>query len=155
MEQVEIRAIEAADREWVREFFITHWGSPQMVYSKGIHECDTLPGYVVFVEESVVGVITYAVHGTECEIVSLDSLREGQGIGTALITAVERMAVVEGMSRVWLITTNDNLNALRFYQKRDYELAHIYRNAVEEARKIKPQIPTIGDHGIPIRDEIE
>jgi hypothetical protein len=57
---------------------------------------------------------------------------------------------------LWLISTNDNLNALKFYQKRGFSLVKLYKNAVNETRKkIKPEIPLIGENGIPIRDEVE
>ena len=57
---------------------------------------------------------------------------------------------------MWLITTNDNLNALRFWQKRGFHLIKIYPSAIDKvSRKIKPQIPKMGADGIPIRDEIE
>ena len=150
-----IRPITDADRLWLHDFLVAHWGSPQMVYSKGVHQLDQLPGFAAFLGDEPVGLLTYALHGGECEIVSLDSIREGLGIGSALIRAVEEMAQQQAMSRVWLITTNDNLHALKFYQKRGYQLVQIYRNAVEQARRIKPQIPLIGNDGIPIRDEIE
>jgi RimJ/RimL family protein N-acetyltransferase len=68
---------------------------------------------------------------------------------------VKEVARQHGCQRVWLITTNDNLNALRFYQKRGFELVAVHRRAIDEARKIKPEIPLIGEYGIPIRDEIE
>ena len=150
-----IRPITDADRPWLREFLVEHWGSPQMVSSKGVHQLDELPGFAAFLGDEPVGLLTYAMHDAECEIVSLDSIREGLGIGSALIRAVEGMAQQQGRSRVWLITTNDNLHALKFYQKRGYQLVQIHRNAVEQARRIKPQIPRIGNEGIPIRDEIE
>lgn len=151
----EIRPIAPADQAWVREFFIRHWGSPQMVYSKGIHDCDRLPGFVAVDGGEIVGVVTYFLHQDECEIVSLDSLREGQGIGSALMQAVEEAMRQQGVKRIWLITTNDNLHALRFYQKRGYELVRLYPKAVNQARLIKPQIPLIGNDGIPILDELE
>ncbi|MEW5718069.1 MAG: GNAT family N-acetyltransferase, partial [Chloroflexota bacterium] len=77
------------------------------------------------------------------------------GIGSALIDAVKLRARQAGCKRLWLITTNDNLTALRFYQKRGFTLAALHRNALEESRKIKPEIPLVGEHGIPLRDEIE
>jgi DNA-3-methyladenine glycosylase I len=58
-------------------------------------------------------------------------------------------------ARIWLITTNDNIDALRFYQKRGYEMKTVHRYAMEVSRKTKPQIPFEGKYGIPIRDEIE
>ncbi|KEO82288.1 acetyltransferase [Tumebacillus flagellatus] len=152
---MEIRELVADDRAWLRAFLIEHWGSPQMVYSKGVHECDQLPGFAAFVEGEVVGVATLSAQEDACEVVSLDSLREGRGIGSALMQAVEQWASEQGLARIRLITTNDNLNALAFYQKRGYELVRLYPRAVEAARRVKPQIPLIADNGLPIRDELE
>ena len=52
------------------------------------------------------------------------------------------------------ITTNDNLRALGFFQKYGYELEKIMKNVVNDARRIKPTIPLVGDHLIPIKHEI-
>ena len=91
----------------------------------------------------------------ECEVTSLDSLHEGQGTGTKLINTIVDEAQKQNCKRVFLSTTNDNMNALRFYQKRGFELVTIHRSAVNEARKIKPSIPLTGFDDIPLRDEIE
>lgn len=150
-----IRSVSDHERDWMRAFLFEHWGSTQMVYSRGIHQCDELPAFVAYLDEKPVGLVTYQLKQRECEVVSLDSLSEGKGIGSGLLQAVEERAKAERCQRIWLITTNDNLHALRFYQKRQYELVAIYRHAVESARRIKPQIPQIGNDGIVIRDEIE
>ena len=99
--------------------------------------------------------ITYRAEGNACEIVTLNSLVEGRGIGTALVQAVREVAVNAGCKRLWLITTNDNLTALRFWQKRGFWLVRVHRNAIADSRRLKPEIPLTGEHGIPIRDEIE
>ena len=44
---------------------------------------------------------------------------------------------------------------MRFYQRRGFVLAGVYPGAIEQSRRIKPQIPRVGNFGIPIRDEIE
>ena len=75
--------------------------------------------------------------------------------GEALVKAVERVVTQSSCRRLWFITTNDNLNALRFYQKRGFELVSVHRNALEKSRKLKPVIPLIGIDSIPLRDEIE
>ena len=62
--------------------------------------------------------------------------------------------MAQGGGRLWLVTTNDNLDALRFYQRRGLRITAVAAGAVDEARKIKPGIPLLGDHGIAIRDEI-
>ncbi len=101
------------------------------------------------------GEITFIFSQDGCEIVTLDSVREGQGLGTKLINAVVEQVRKQHRKRIFLITTNDNLNALGFYQKRGFQLVKIHRGAVNGARKIKPSIPLIGMNNIPLRDEIE
>jgi ribosomal protein S18 acetylase RimI-like enzyme len=157
MNEIRVRALVESDRLWLGGFLREHWGSPHMVYGHGLQvfACDELPGFVAFCGEEPVGLVTYAIADGQLQVVSLDSVREGIGVGTALMLAVERVARDSGMERVWLLTTNDNLNALRFYQKRGYELVAVHRYAVEQARRIKPQIPVVGSDGIPLRDEIE
>jgi len=152
---LEIRALSNDDREWVARFVEERWGAP-LVVSRGVaHWPDRYPGSGAFEEGQVVGLITYRIDGDECEIVTLDSLREGAGIGTALIEAVKKVAREAGCKRLWLITTNDNLPALRFYQKRGFVLAALYPNALEQSRRLKPGISLVGIDGIPLRDEIE
>ncbi len=150
-----IRPLQDTDHPWVRQWMIDHWGAELMaVHGEQLYPAE-LPGFVAESKSGVVGLVTYRLRDDECEILSLDSLAEGQGIGSALVDAVRKAAFENGAQRLWLITTNDNINALRFYQKRGFELVAVHRRAVDESRKIKPTIPLFGDHGIPIRDEIE
>ena len=136
-------------------FFIDYWGSPKMVISSGIFQCDELVGFAALNENGdIVGLITFVISGEECEIISLDSIEENKGIGTRLIQQSEQTAREQDCRQVKLVTTNDNLHALQFYQKRGYRLVHIYPNAVERARRIKPAIPLFAENGIPICDEI-
>ena len=100
------------------------------------------------------GLITYRIDREGCEIMTLDSLFPGRGIGGALIEAVKDIAERKGCRRLWLVTTNDNLHALRFYQRKGFTLAALRTNVMEETRKRKP-VPLLGFDGIPIRDEIE
>lgn len=150
-----VREIDESDRAWLRQFANERWGAP-MVVSRGIaYELALLPGFIAEDQGEKVGVLTYHHGGQACEVVSIDSLRPHQGIGTRLLTAVKKTALQAGCTRLWLITTNDNLDALHFYQKRGFVLVAIHRNAIEQSRQLKPQIPLVGDFGIPIRDEIE
>jgi DNA-3-methyladenine glycosylase I len=150
-----VRALSNADKPWVRQWMIDHWGAELMIaHGEQLYPAE-YPGFVAEFGADVVGLVTYALRGVECEILSLDSLFEGQGIGSALVEAVRKFAIENDARRLWLITTNDNINALRFYQKRGFELVKVHRHAVDESRKIKPSIPLIGEYGIPLRDEIE
>ena len=104
----------------------------------------------------LLGVLTYVIDGGSCEILTLHAAERRGGVGTALIGAVRERAAAAGCTRLWLITTNDNVDALRFYQRRGFRLAALHRGAVDDARaRLKPEIPEVGDHGIPLRDEIE
>nr|WP_166243179.1 GNAT family N-acetyltransferase [Paenibacillus turpanensis] len=127
-----------------------------LVVSRGIgHSLQDLPGYLAEIDGEIVGLIFYRIAERECEIVSLDSYRENQGIGSAMIQLVKQAAHGENCARVWLITTNENIHAIRFYQKRGFDMKALHRFAVDEARIIKPSIPLVNEEGIPIRHEIE
>ena len=132
-----------------------HWGAEIVVAHGTLYHPAELPGFVAELDGKAAGLVTFHIAGDACEIVTLDSLHPGQGIGTALIEAVKAAAGAAGCRRLWLITTNDNLHALGFYQKRGFRLVAVHPGAVNEARKLKPEIPLIGNDGIPIRDEIE
>jgi len=151
----EIKEIDNRVRDQVIQFITSNWGAPKIISRGKVHYIDQLSGYVVLDEDKIIGLITYNIEKDECEIVSLDSVKENQGIGSQLIEQVENKAKMDGCRRTWLITTNDNLRAIRFYQKREYDLKTLHRNAVNEARKLKPEIPFIGYDNIPIRHELE
>ena len=151
----QIDAIGDEDRAWVASTVAERWGSG-IVLSRGtIYQPRHLPGFIARRKGLPVGHLTYHLDRDSCEIVTLDSLREGKGVGSALIEAAVGAARAAGCRRLWLITTNDNLHALRFYQRRGFRLAALHPDAVTAARRIKPEIPLVGHDDIPIRDEIE
>ena len=154
-ENFSIEPLADADRSWVSQLMHDHWGGEQVISRGKMHTPAKLPGFVGWVDGERVGLLTYHIEGENCEVVSLDSLRGGLGIGTKLIESAKNVAVQHGCQRLWLITTNDNVDALRFYQKRGFVLVAVHRNALDVSRKLKPSIPETGAYGIPIRDEIE
>jgi hypothetical protein len=89
------------------------------------------------------------------ELVMLDAITAGLGVGTALIEALLSRLSAEGVEILRVTTTNDNLSALRFYQRRDFRITEVRPGAVDDARRLKPSIPIVGEYGIPIRDEID
>jgi ribosomal protein S18 acetylase RimI-like enzyme len=155
MSQYPIRPLAGSDREWVRLFSIEHWGDETVVAHGQVIRPHELPGFAAFDGEQCIGLLTYWIDGQSCEIVTINSLRASLGIGSALIAEVTATARAAGCRRLYLITTNDNLNALRFYQKRGFVLVAMHRNALDHSRALKPSIPLIGFDGIPLRDEIE
>lgn len=150
-----IRPLTEADRAWLEEFVPERWGAPTVVGHGRVFRVAELPGFVALEEDEPVGLVTYSIEGEACELVTIDSLREGVGIGSSLLEAVERSARDAGCRRLWLITTNDNLRMLRFAQRRGFSLVALHPNALEESRRLKPEIPLLGLHGIPMRDELE
>lgn len=113
-----------------------------------------LPGLVAEAGGERVGLLTYGPGRDEVELALLIATERRRGVGTALLRALE--AAAEGCARIWVSTTNDNLDALRFYQRRGFTL-HVLRPAVvdDARRRLKPAIPEVGGYGIPIRDEVE
>ena len=142
-------------RPWAKRLLIENWGSSRIVTRGKIRQADALPGLVAVMGEEPVGLLTYALGNGECEIVTLNALVEGRGVGSSLVRAVSEIARSRDCSRVWLITTNDNTKALRFYQRLGMVIAAVYPNAIAESRKLKPEIPLVGMDDIPLRDEIE
>ena len=149
-----IQSITKHNRECVIQFFKQHWGSAQMVISTGIYNCDQLDGFIFEEEGEILGLLTYVIHQDAIEVISLDSIKEGLGIGSALMNEVESFAKQKGIDKITLITTNDNLHALKFYEKRDYRIVKVITDAVAKARQIKPSIPLVGNDGIPLHDEL-
>jgi len=155
MEGLTFRPLSIADRDWVAQRITESWGAEIVVVHGTTYHASELPGFVVLAEAVIVGLLTYHIEGSACEIVTLDSWSEDRGVGTLLIESVKQVARREDCRRLWLVTTNDNTHALRFYQKCDFSIAAVRLNALEGSRKIKPEIPLLGHDGIPIRDEIE
>ena len=107
--------------------------------------------------KKLLGLVTFQIdkNNKTCEIVSIDAVKKGQGIGTELVKRIEQEAKKAGCKKIWLITVNDNPEAVAFYVKRGYRLVKVHLNALEKSRKLKPNIPKIGKHNIPITDEWE
>jgi len=151
-----VRPLDDDDREWAKRLLEESWGSANIATRGRLVDASRIPGFVAVAGSGDrLGLLTYEVHSGECEIVTLNSLKRGVGIGQRLIRKVVEYAKEAGASRVWLITTNDNTDALRFYQKAGFRIVAVHRDAIALARRFKPEIPLIGENGIPIRDEIE
>jgi GNAT superfamily N-acetyltransferase len=113
------------------------------------------PALIAESDGKLAGVLTYVIDRDECEILTLHTAEQWRGVGTALLESVERVAAEHGCRRLWLLTTNDNVDALRFYQRRGFRLAELNPGAIDVARaRLKPELPEVGNYGIPIRDEL-
>jgi ribosomal protein S18 acetylase RimI-like enzyme len=109
-----------------------------------------------YADEEIVGVATYAIRDDECEVVAIEAYQERRGIATVLMDAIRTRAQAAGCRRLWLVTTNDNVPAIAFYQRWGMDLCALRRNAITEARAaLKPGIPELGYDDIPMRHELE
>jgi ribosomal protein S18 acetylase RimI-like enzyme len=148
---IEIRPLGDADRAVVVE----RWGDVLVRRGEAVN-VSRLPGFAAWIGSERAGVLTYAVRGDECEVVTLESLLRRRGAGRALMDAVREAAQAAGCRRLWLVTTNDNVGALGFYQRWGLDLCAFRRGAVDEARRtLKPSIAVRDEHGVPIAHELE
>ena len=156
---IHIRPVQARDLDWVREELTRNWGRPQIWSIGRMFEADRLPGLIAERDGERVGLVTYSleehVSAGECEVVTLSSRVEGRGIGATLLDAAVVAAKGAGASRIYLTTTNDNLRALGFYQRRGWVLTRLHAGIIVAARERYPGIPKLGMHAIPWRDELE
>ena len=150
-----IRPTNQADKEWIRKFIAKEWGAEKVIARGKVFYPHNLPGFIAFKGNKYLGLVTYKIGKKNLEIITMNVIVRGRGIGTALLKMVEKTARKLKCKKIWLITTNDNIDALRFYQMRGFSIVCIHRNALELSRKLKPEIPLVGNYGIPLRDEIE
>ena len=155
MEIISIKPVEENDSEWIKTLLEKRWGSINIVARSKIVNAARIPRFKAILNGENVGLITYLIDNGNCEIVTLDSLLKGKGVGSRLIEEIIKIAKDHKCKRVWLITTNDNIKAQEFYKKRGFSVVAIHKNAMEQSRKLKPKIPLIGKNGIPIEDEVE
>ena len=151
---ITLQEIDIGSRDWVAEM-LEEWGM-RLVVRKGTQlDAAALPGWVAQIGGENAALLTYKIEDGALEVAVLKSWRENAGLGSALLEAAKQKARAAGCQEVWLITTNDNLHALGFYQRRGFVLRALYPNALAETRQIKPYVPKIGIDGIPLRDELE
>jgi len=131
------------------------WGSELVAVHGTVLRPAEMPGFIADHCRRVVGLLTYQLVGDMLEIVTINAIERRIGIGTMLIGAAVGAARNFGCREIRLTTTNDNVDALRFYQRRGFRLAELRPGAVDRSRQEKPQIPRVGDYGIPLHDEID
>ncbi|GLW65318.1 N-acetyltransferase [Actinomadura rubrobrunea] len=156
--RTKVRPRDSADRAAVEAFLARNHSARVARRGELLYPLDH-PAFVADADDGrLLGVLTYVPDEARkhCEILTLHTAEQWRGVGTALIETVEQWASSQGHTRLWLITTNDNVDALRFYQRRDFHIAAVLPRAVTDSRtRLKPEIPLTGNYGIPIRDEIE
>jgi GNAT superfamily N-acetyltransferase len=155
LDELSVRPRYESDRDTV-EAFLRERNASRVARLGELEDALAHPALLAERDGVLAGVLTYVIDRDSCEILTLHAAERLGGTGTALVRAVEEVADRAGCARLWVITTNDNVDALRFYQRRGFRLAALHAGAVDEARaQRKPEIPRVGDHGIDLRDELE
>ena len=140
---VDIRPLTDADRDAVVGILTRSWGTTSVAGHGVLYDAATLPGLIATRSGRAVGLLTFHIDDAEWEVVTLDAVDSGSGIGTALLRSVEQAARAAGARR------------LRFYQRCGFDLVALHRDAVNRSRAtLKPSIPLEVD-GIPLRHELE
>ena len=134
---------------------IKTWGS-DIIVTRGIkYSAKDLEGILVYDNKKIIGLGLYNIADKDCEIILLETFVQNKGIGTQILEKIKEIARSKKCNRIWLITTNDNIDSMKFYQRRGFHFSNIYVNGFEVTRKIKGEGPELGNYDIPIRDEIE
>ncbi len=158
MPEINIRAVKQEDATWIKSFMNEYWGGEPLVIRGGkkyYPSSLSLDGLIAENTQGVVGFLFYEIQDRACEIIVFEVLDKFQGIGTQMLDQLKEIVKIKECDRIHLMTTNDNLDALRFYQRRRFTITEIRVNAVAQARAIKPTIGLVGEYGIPLRDEID
>ena len=153
---MEVRRTTDDDRPWIAETVRGAFASERLVSRGRVTEnVSTLDGFIVENDGRDIGCALWQEADGEAELVVLVTTYRGAGAGTALLDAVVEHARKSGWKRLWLVTTNDNTDAIRLYQRAGWDWVAWHRDAVTASRKLKPELPEVGAHSIPIRHEIE
>jgi GNAT superfamily N-acetyltransferase len=154
LKEISIREKHTSDLDWIRELLIKGWSSLKIVTLGELYQADKVPGLVALIQDKPVGLLTYIIKKKAILIISFNSLIKNIGIGTAFINYLSNLGKREKLNSILVTTTNDNIEASLFYQKRGFQIIKINVGIIEEYRKLKPEIPKKGNYDIEIRDEI-
>jgi GNAT superfamily N-acetyltransferase len=155
MKEITIRLTTANDANKIMELMNKHWGGEPLVIRAKNYYPSKLEGILAIQENEIIGFLFFDYQANSCEIVVFEVFRKLQGIGTKILNKLKAIATKKNCNRVYLMTSNDNLDALRFYQRQGFYICAIHIDSVKNSRKMKPGIPMIGEYGIPLRDEID
>lgn len=140
------------DRLAARELFNQDFGRTKIVAFGEVMDIDQIPALVAIRHSSPSGALAYRLLGDALHIVALatDPMWQRSGVGACLLAEAELLARRLKLSRLLVATSNDNLPALYFYQRRGYRLTALVPNSVAEHTHQQ----VAGFAGIPVTDEI-
>jgi N-acetylglutamate synthase-like GNAT family acetyltransferase len=155
MEDIQIRPLQVTDQAWKESMLTQYWGSTTIVRKGEVIDLSSHDGFMVSLGDQPAGFCTFQLFQNKLEITNLVSWIQGKGVGAKLLEGIKNTAIDKNVELIWLVTTNDNVSGLKFYQKNGFHLVALYPNALEKSRQLKPGIPLTGLENIPMRDELE
>lgn len=152
---IKLRAFLPSDHSWLKDLMNKDWGGLPLVIRGKKYDPTLLDGIIAENDKKIAGFLFFNISGRDCEIIVFEVFEKFKGTGSIILDHLKQIAKNSQCQRIYLMTTNDNLDALRFYQKRGFHICGIHLDSVKISRKIKPSIGIIGDYGITVRDEID
>ncbi|SFT04020.1 Acetyltransferase (GNAT) family protein [Paenibacillus sp. BC26] len=143
------------DRDWLKALWVNEYGGDFVISRGKEHNLRDVEAFIAWRDGVRVGAASYRLTNGECELTNIHAIIRGKGIERKMLTFVEEIAKQAGSHHIWLVTTNDNVDAMRFYQRLGYRIIAVHPGAIDEVRKRKPAVPLVGFYGIPMLDEIE
>lgn len=154
MNEITIKSIKKNDYEWIRKTLFSYWSSIRVIIQGKEYFAYRLPGFLAIYQNERVGMLIYSIENKKLVIISIISMIENIGIGSQLLGYATQFAIREELNSIKVTTTNDNTDALRFYQMREFTIRKVNIDIMKEYRKLKPEIPIKGNNEIEIKDEI-
>ncbi len=148
---IEIRQKTAEDEAWLRDVLVRDWAGTSIVVHGDEIDLLSFPALIAGERE---GIAIFRADDP-AELLLLHAWRKWGGVGSALVEALAARLRDRGVHSLRVTTTNDNLDALRFYQRRGFRLVELRPGAVNAARRRKASIPELGDYDIPLTDELD
>jgi GNAT superfamily N-acetyltransferase len=147
--------MQQTDRDEVARFIEEHWHGPAIAVHGELIYPHEHEGWIERVDGRIAGLLTYRFGEQGMELLTMNSVQQRMGIGSSLMLQAIETARERACPRIWLITTNDNLPAVGFYQRLGFRVVQVHVGAADRSRELKPAIPLVGLRGIEIHDEWE
>jgi len=147
-----VRQAAPEDREPSLALFRHDFGRAAIVAFGEVMTLENHPAIVAEMKGELAGALAYRLQPGAFQIIALatDPMWQRSGVASHLVGEAELLTRRHGLSRLVFATTNDNLPALYFYQRRGWTITEVAAGAMIT----RSPAAHVGFAGIPVRDEI-
>ena len=141
------------DQRSVLELFRRDFGRTSIATFGEVVPLESTAAIVADMQGEISGALAWRPRENALQIVALatDPMWQRSGVGGYLVAEAEVVARRNGADRIVLATTNDNLPALYFYQRRGYRITEVVRDAWRDHAEL---VIAAGFGDIPVLDEL-